>query len=260
MPTGYQISSGSAKSLATRDVERYGQLLLSKGGSDIFANGEAANLRAYAEQLYAIAGRTDFVDFRIGRNMGYGSVAYGFHGKAQTLVNGPLWGTNGVAGTDGGPEYIQSGNTVTNPGDWTVIAVAEGRAVNGGGFSVYESNFFALWNRLDGIQYSYNYGYEGSVAPVASGFGMLAFRSPAAGSILPDHSYSYNGALFTNLAAAAAAAVNTNQVRWLSGYGNLSSAAPQAFGLVAQSRLTDTQIAQIYAAYKTSIGQGLELP
>jgi len=79
---------------AQTDAAAYRALLASNGKT--MQDAVYLQIVSFASQLYATAGRVDFLMLRSIQNMGSGSIAYSFHGKACTLVNGCTWGADGI--------------------------------------------------------------------------------------------------------------------------------------------------------------------
>lgn len=89
-------------------VEAYADLLILNGGTDIRANGQAANFQNFVTSAAYIAlGSPDFLALRSSQNVGTGTTAFSFLGVSCPIINAPTWGANGITFAAGTGDAIE---------------------------------------------------------------------------------------------------------------------------------------------------------
>jgi len=249
--------------LVAYDVATYGRLIKSQGGElgdGIVSEQEAfARLTNFVTGLYASAGRRcDFWPLMEAYQLGFGSKCYSFHGLEGTLVNGPVWGRDGIKFNQSASQYIDTSIgllqlpathiSVCNPSGsyptiWGSASVNVNLYMDTQAASSH-SRFVFSWNGLNNL--ISDDGFAGK-------FTMVAIASGSAGA---DYTMGINGVTVANNGPIG------------QGVGNLRIGGRNAaymHGTIAlhlhdKSRFSQTQIAAVYAAYKTTLGKDLVLP
>lgn len=277
----------SHKSIAYEDALRYAQTLLSNGGTNIYENEEFPNIESWFRELYAIAGRIDSYSLRPSQNMGTGATGYSFLGKPFTIVPNSgtaQWDASANTGIALVGNYYNGGYILIDPSrvlplPLSVFMVMSTPAVNTSGdagraaFTNDGSSGASAGQTVAGsFSTLINSSYYSSNSAAFYGAGW-----PRSYMIFGEMSGTTGTKLYRNGSLLASAGLQKSSTDATpttttdtsitgSGFGTGTQIMDTNTGGVSVSfamslpiTLTASQHAAIYAAYKSTIGQGLGL-
>ena len=215
---------------------------------------------------------------RSSQNAGTGTTAYSLGGLGTfdgTLVDGPIWGVDGVTFANASSQYISLGASqiIENNANYTVMGVAKlvnvaatnlmvismgnGRASFIGAASNGSTQIRNASGTVDGL-------FPGG-PQLADGPTTSMFASFAAGDASSAKHYINSGTPFSTLAGdyrvRTVTAPERIGSRRVTGVGDdLFWNGDIAAGAMWNVKLTDAQVASVLSLYKTTLGTGLGLP
>jgi hypothetical protein len=214
------------------------------------------------------------------QNAGTGSTAYSLGGLGTyngTLVNGPTWGTDGVTSAGGAstPHINTSGRNRTSYTNRSVLIIVKPTGDS------FDDSFFGTSN------YGLSYGGSGGglhmyrdTSSDNAGFDAGAFsvfQQINASTKIPNGNFALfaavvdaglaksktNADTFAVNTTPIAAITDTNSLKFLSNGSAEASrglVGTMAFAMDCDTAFSQTQADSIFALYKSTLGQGLELP
>lgn len=257
--------------VAQQDLAAYVAAVAALGGS--ISPAEQANLLAFATRLYAICGqRVDFWALRSTQNVGTGATALSWLGQSATLVNGALWGVNGIIQPSGSSAHLSVNTSITGS-VLTAIAVVESLPFTGsdrriismqdaslGGTHDYDTTTGAvpLYFSSTSTQISSIYdlqlnGLSSPLYPVNQWQFAASRYSGTVNSLIGFDSGGLLNRQDSTLSSPISLASTVLNFGAIVG-GSIASA------IVTTTSLSDAQITAIHAADKYTIGQNLSLP
>lgn len=215
-----------------------------------------------------------FFPLRSGQNAGSGLTAYSLGGLGSpdaTLTNGPVWSANGVT-TDGTDDYLNATIADTRTGSlFHVCAGTAGNSTATGNAPVIVCNSAGRANGMLARFGCLNLNeFQASTVPASSTLsasatsitgGAYTFLTAVRGNTSFSVSTGDGGALVAGTAPTAIANTVTRYVIGARDDGASTSwFGTHAFSMLSTTQINSTQLAQLYALYKTTLGVGLGLP
>lgn len=253
--------SSRVASLAERDVAAYKRLIESKGGQfgdGIISEAEAVSrLTALVAMLYVALGRCDFWLLMEAYQRGFGSRCYSFHGLEGTLVNGPTWTREGIAGPTG---YVRLDMPYLG-GPQTSLFV--GKVLSGTGSYFGDlSTGNTRGIRLRQSDYIWGNGESFSSAPLSA---LLYGQSKTIGVSHGSNILGIVNSSVTTIAESVTLPIEaTNKISLLAGV-NMGDPSQHLDGICsvylrAPATFTREQLLNFHSAIKQTVGKDLDLP
>lgn len=254
----------SSDPLHIRDAKAYRSLLSSNGVT--LSSAAFYELATFAKVLYRLVGRQDFISLRSAHNMGTGTTAYTFLGKACTLVNGPTWGVDELAFLNNNCWLRHSSRLIPSTPDWGICVVGYGApGAYGSGFGG-DRNSFQISISKDAptnLRVSDDNAATASFSAIWStttrGFATYAITGQQSGSAFRNSSpvgVSAGAQTYNDMF------IQTDTNLWGGGSTGASTPTHRVSFLLLPTPSTALIAGQnaIYDAYKATIGAGLGLP
>ena len=206
---------------------------------------------------------------RSSQNAGTGTTAYSLGGLGTyngTLVNGPVWGADGITFTKASSHYISTSLAHWIDEDTFAFCVAEAAATNVGAFSSRTGSSGAeLWARNSTALSLLTRNSAGGNALVNLAWPASGSRYFAANHGTRSAKAFVEGSLSGANYSSATATTGTGQSQggnWhiggFAGGSDYDGTIPLS-GIV-RGNVDQSQNAQFYSLYKTTLGTGLSLP
>jgi hypothetical protein len=211
---------------------------------------------------------------------GASTTAYSLGGLGTfdgTLVGGPTWGTNGMTFTNASSQYItfNGPQIIAGNSDYTILAVAKLTNVvtsnlvvvslgnNRGGLAGVASNGST---QVRNAQWTVTSGFGG--AQLANGPTTSWFASILSGDSVSAKNYVNSSTPFATLPGDYRVNPSSTTLPQIGAHNlTVSPNSANGFwngdiaaGVIWNVKMTDAQVASIYALYKQTLGTGLGLP